>query len=58
MTDVFIESMLCEQISFLEKIDVEITEAAINLLDKMDPSPLFEAGTGGETKSSGIFLMR
>ncbi len=55
MTDVFIESMLCEQTSFLEKIDVEITEAAINLLDKMDPSPLFEAGTGGETKSSGIF---
>ena len=55
MTDVFIESMLCEQTSFLEKIDVEITEAAINLLDKMDPSPLFEAGTGGETKSNGIF---
>lgn len=55
MTEIFIESMTCEQHMFLEKINVEIEEAKYLLLESMSPSPFFEANSEGETQSTGIF---
>lgn len=54
MTDVFIESMLCEQASYLDKMDAVVNDARLALLDAIDPGPLFEAGSAEPEKSGGI----
>lgn len=55
MTDIFIESMACEQTAYLESLDVAIAEAGMEFLDALDPNPFFEAGTDNQQKSGGIF---
>lgn len=55
MTDIFIESMLCEQTQLLDTINAKIEEAKIGLLESIGPDPFFEAGSASATKSDGIF---
>lgn len=55
MTDIFIESMLCEQTAYLESLDAIIAEAGMELLDALDPNPMFEAGSQEQAQSGGIF---